>query len=85
MQFIINTIQQAAKEKKILKIIYYEKDGSCDGWRYIEPYSFTHDSGEKGLFAWDKSKGGIRRFSLSRIQEAVITDENFHPRYPIEI
>jgi hypothetical protein len=32
---IIETIKQAAAQRKILKIIYIEKDGSSEGWRYI--------------------------------------------------
>ena len=69
----------------VLRIIYIEKDGTSEGWRYIEPYSFSNDDGEDGLFAWDVSKGGIRRFSLDRISQTEITDQNYNPRYPIEI
>lgn len=85
MDSIIETIKQAAQEKKVLKIIYREKDGTSEGWRYIEPYSFSHDHGEDGLFAWDISRSGIRRFSLDRINDAQITDETYYPRYGIEI
>jgi len=81
----IETIKQAARERKVLRIIYLEKDGTSEGWRYIEPYSFSHDNGEDGLFAWDISKGGIRRFSIDRITDAQITDEIYNPRYAIEI
>ena len=81
----IETIKQAAQERKVLRIIYLEKDGTSEGWRYIEPYSFSHDNGEDGLFAWDISKGGIRRFSIDRITDAQITDEIYNPRYAIEI
>ncbi|MFA6307135.1 MAG: WYL domain-containing protein [Patescibacteria group bacterium] len=82
---IIETIKQAAREKKVLKIIYREKDGTSEGWRYVEPYSFSHDNGEDGFFAWDASKGGIRRFSIDRINDAQVTDETYNPRYGIEI
>ena len=82
---ILETIKQSAREKKVLKIIYQEKDGSSEGWRYVEPYSFSHDDGEDGLFAWDIRKDGIRRFSIDRIEDAQITDETYSPRYEIEI
>lgn len=82
---ILEIIKQAAEEKKVLKIIYCGKDGTSDGWRYIEPYSFSHDDGEDGLFAWDIDKGGIRRFSVDRIEDAQIADETYHPRYEVEI
>jgi predicted DNA-binding transcriptional regulator YafY len=85
MNSILDTIKQSARERKILKIIYYEKDGFSDGWRYIEPYSFSHDNGEGGLFAWDISKNGIRRFSIDRIHNAEITEDSYNPRYEIEI
>jgi len=85
MNLILETIKRAATKRKVLKIIYQEKDGTSEGWRYIEPYSFSHDHGEDGLFAWDISKGGIRRFSMDRINDAQITDETYNPRYRIEI
>lgn len=82
---ILETIKQAAESRKTLRIIYIEKDGTSEGWRYVEPYSFSHDHGAEGLFAWDRSKDGIRRFSLDRIEQAEITEESFTPRYNIEI
>ena len=82
---ILKKIKQAAREKKVLRIIYLEKDGTSEGWRYVEPYSFSKDEGEQGLFAWDISKGGIRRFSLERITQAEITEQTYTPRYPVEI
>lgn len=85
MQSIIDTIKQAAAGEKVLKVIYLEKDGTSEGWRYIEPYSFSHDHGEDGLFAWDIAKAGIRRFSIDRIENAEVTETNYHPRYTVEI
>jgi len=86
MSNILETIKQAARERKILKIIYIEKDGSSEGWRFIEPYSFSRQDGRiDGLYAWDKNKNGIRRFILEQIQEAEITEENFTPRFEIKI
>ena len=82
---IPETIKQAARERKVLRIIYIEKDSTSEGWRYIEPYSFSKDEGEQGLFAWDVSKAGIRRFSLERITQAEITEQTYTPRYAVEI
>jgi len=82
---IINTIKQAVHDRKILKIIYIEKDGTSEGWRYIEPYSFTDGESSKALFAWDRDKNGIRRFVIDRIQDAEITEQIYRPRYSIEI
>jgi len=85
MNSILDTIKQSARERRVLKVIYREKDGSSEGWRYVEPYSFSHDNGESSLFAWDVNKDGIRRFIINRIGEAEILDEKYNPRYAIEI
>ncbi|MEI6529364.1 MAG: WYL domain-containing protein [Candidatus Falkowbacteria bacterium] len=82
---LIETIKSAAKEHLILKIIYRDRNGLIDAWRYIEPYSFSHDDGETGLFAWDIEKASIRRFLLDRIIEAELTNRYYNPRYKIEI
>ena len=82
---ILEIIKGAALKRNVLRIIYIEKDGTSEGWRYVEPYSLSHDQGQIGLFAWDKNKNGIRRFSIDRIDSAEITSEIFTPRYNIEI
>ncbi len=82
---IIETIKQAAQAHLVLRIIYTDKDGTSEGWRQVEPYSFNGDDSEQGLFAWDRTKDGIRRFTINRINQAEITAESFTPKYPIEI
>ena len=82
---VLDTIKQAARNRRVLRIIYVEKNGTSEGWRYIEPYSFSKDEGEQGFFAWDISKGGIRRFSLDRITQAEVTEQSYTARYLIEI
>ncbi|HAJ44587.1 MAG: Helix-turn-helix type 11 domain protein [Candidatus Azambacteria bacterium GW2011_GWE1_42_9] len=82
---ILDTIKQAARNRQVLRIFYIEKDGTTEGWRSVEPYSFSKDDGEQGLFAWDRTKNGIRRFSIDRISRAEISSETYMPRYQIEI
>lgn len=82
---ILETIQNAARSRKVLRIIYTEKDGTSEGWRYVEPYSFRGDSESEAMFAWDIHKDGIRRFTLNRIDQAEITSDLYNPRFPIEI
>lgn len=82
---ILETIKQAARTHLVLRIIYTDKDGTSEGWRQVEPYSFSGDGGEQGLFAWDRTKGGIRRFTIDRISQVEVATESFIPRYPIEI
>lgn len=82
---ILETIKQAGRNTRILRIIYTEKDGTSEGWRYVEPYSFRGEGESEAMFAWDRMKDGIRRFTLSRINQAELTTDNFSPRYPVEI
>jgi len=82
---ILDTIKQASSTKTILRIIYAEKDGTSEGWRYIEPYSFCGVGESEALFAWDITKNGIRRFTLSRVTQAELTNDHFISRYPVEI
>ncbi|OGG42631.1 hypothetical protein A3I34_00085 [Candidatus Jorgensenbacteria bacterium RIFCSPLOWO2_02_FULL_45_12] len=82
---ILDTIKHAARSRQVLRIIYIEKDGTSEGWRHVEPYSFSKDDGEQGLFAWDRTKNGIRRFSITRISQAEISSETYTLRYQIEI
>ena len=80
-QDILNTITQGARELKILSIIYFEKDGSNEGSRFVEPYSLRDIGTDKeGFFAFDIQKNGIRRFTVDRIQSVEITNQNFTPR-----
>lgn len=85
MNFILEKIREAAHKRLVLEILYEEKDGSCEGWRDIEPYSFNDDDKEFGLYAWDIYKGGIRRFTIERINNVKITEKHYNPRYTIEI
>lgn len=82
---ILDTIKLASRTQTILRIIYTEKDGKSEGWRYVEPYSFRGEGESEALFAWDVHKDGIRRFTLSRINQSENTSDIFSPRYPIEI
>jgi len=82
---ILETIKQAGHANMILRIIYTEKDGTSEGWRHVEPYSFRGEGKNEALFAWDVHKAGIRRFTLDRINQAELTADHFIPRYSVEI
>ena len=82
---ILEIIRQAGRTKTVLRILYTEKDGTNEGWRNVEPYSFRGERESEALFAWDIAKDGIRRFTLNRINQAEITSAYFAPRYPVEI
>lgn len=82
---ILETIKRAARAQNVLRIIYTEKDGTNEGWRSVEPYSFRGEGENEALFAWDINKNGIRRFTLSQIDRAELTENHYTARYPIEI
>ncbi|PIX06494.1 MAG: hypothetical protein COZ76_08535 [Flavobacteriales bacterium CG_4_8_14_3_um_filter_35_10] len=50
-------IISAGQNLKTLRIDYTEKDGSNEGWREVEPYSFRPGN---LFFAYDIRKGGTR-------------------------
>jgi predicted DNA-binding transcriptional regulator YafY len=82
---ILNKVSEAARNRKLLRIIYVEKDGTSEGWRQVEPYSFRGEGEAEALFAWDIHKDGIRRFTLNRIEQAEVSSDSYNPRFPIEI
>lgn len=45
---IIENIARAAKKSETVRIFYPKTDNSEEGWREVEPYSFTNDIGEDG-------------------------------------
>lgn len=47
-EIIIKNIAKAAKKSETIRIFYPKTDNSKEGWREVEPYSFTTDIGEDG-------------------------------------
>ncbi len=47
-QDIINIIAEAAKKQETVEIYYPKTDNNPAGWREVEPYSLTTDTGEEG-------------------------------------
>ena len=83
-QDIIQTIIEAGKQRKTIIINYIELDGTGEGPREVEPYSFRPRDTMEKFFAWDIAKDGMRSFLTDRIKSAEITDRIFMPRYEIE-
>jgi len=85
-QNYIYKIKQGAKELKILSIEYYEKDGTNEGPRLVEPYSMRDiGTAKEAFFGFDVAKEGIRRFTVDRILRVDITDQTFIPRNGWEV
>jgi len=76
-----NSIIEAGQQLKTVLITYIEKDGSNEGWREIEPYSFRPGN---IFYGYDIKKGGIRSFKLERIVGIKITDNSYIPQWEVE-
>ncbi len=74
-------IISAGQNLKTLRIDYTEKDGSNEGWREVEPYSFRPDN---LLFAHDIRKGSTRSFKIDRINKIEITNNSYVPKWNVE-
>lgn len=77
-------IESAGRNLKTILIDYTEKDGSNEGWREVEPYSFREKKGETYFYGYDIKKGGIRGFILNSINEIEKTENTYNPRWTVE-
>jgi len=60
-QKIIDLIAQAGQKRETIKIYYPKTDNTPEGWREVEPYSFTTDIGEEGeylIYGADRLRAG---------------------------
>ena len=78
---VMDSIRQAAREKKLLRIQYRALDGTLSD-RSVEPYEIR---GGTRLWAWDVAKDEIRHFIITGILSAVVLDEVFKEQFPIKI
>lgn len=82
-------IMQAGADRKIIRLLY---DGKS---RDVEPYSLAYKQRKDGhreeyFYGWDRTGGqstgpGIKTFLNHKIQALEITEQQFEPRYPIEL
>lgn len=84
-----NTIFEAGRLQRILRMVY-------DGLeRKVEPYALAFKRRKDGVgreyfYAWDRSGGhsghtGIKSFISEKVQSVEMTEEQFEPRFPIEL
>jgi predicted DNA-binding transcriptional regulator YafY len=78
-------IRKAGNNLNTVRLDYNEKDGSNEGWREVEPYSYRIKKGVEYFYAHDLKKDGIRSFIIESIVGIEITDNNFKPRWPVEV
>lgn len=79
-----DTIIEAGQNLKTLRIDYTEKDGSNEGWREVEPYSFRVKKGIEYFYGYDTNKNGIRGFIIDSINDIETTDNSYEPRWEVE-
>lgn len=79
-----NKIIEAGQQLKTIKINYTEKDGSNEGYREVEPYSFREKNGNEYFYGFDIAKDGIRGFLIDSINDIEITENTFEPRWSVE-
>jgi len=77
-------IINAGQNLKTVLIDYTENDGSNEGWREVEPYSFRIKGGNEMFFAYDMNKKAIRGFIISSINDIKITENKYNPRWEVE-
>jgi len=77
-------IVYAGQQLKTILIDYTEKDGSNEGLREVEPYSFRNKNGIEYFYAYDIQKSGIRAFIFEKINKVQITNNNYTPRWDVE-
>jgi len=77
-------IINAGQQLKTILIDYTEKDGTNEGWREVEPYSFRIKKDIEYFYGFDINKNGIRGFIIDSINNIKITDNNYKPRWEVE-
>ena len=77
-------IIEAGQSLKTINLDYTEKDGSNEGWREVEPYSFRNKNGIEYFYGFDIKKNGIRGFLMNSINDIEITDNTYNPRWDVE-
>jgi predicted DNA-binding transcriptional regulator YafY len=82
---LIEKIREAGGNLNTIEINYNEKDGSNEGWREVEPYSFKTKKGVDYFYGFDVAKNGTRSFIVESIVVVEITDNSYDPRWPVEV
>lgn len=77
-------ISEAGQNLKTIRINDTEKDGSNEGYREVEPYSFRTKNGIEYFYGYDINKGGIRGFIIDSIYDIEMTENNYEPRWEVE-
>jgi len=78
------TIHEAGQKLVTITFDYTEADGSNEGTREVEPYSYRDKNGRK-FMGYDLRKSGIRAFVPENIHNIALTNNSYTPRWPVEV
>lgn len=78
---ILYRIRQAGRSGTLLFMKYHNT------WRHVEPYSFRYKGRGRSLrfFGYCRLHGHIEMYIPEKIEDAVVTDERFAPRWTVEL
>ena len=76
-QEIWNAIQDSLNQNHILQFNYTDRWGKKTEQRRLRPYQLVLDEGVCYLFGFDELRQAERIFSLVRMKNAIVTDEEF--------
>ena len=77
-------IHEAGRRLLTVTFDYTEADGTNEGTREVEPYSYRDKNGLK-FFGYDLGKGSIRAFVPENIHNIAISERGFTPRWTVEV
>jgi len=80
-----DTIHEAGQKLVTITFDYSEADGSNEGTREVEPYSYREKSAQRLFYGYDVRKGAIRSFAPANIHNTALTDNSYTPRWPVEV
>lgn len=78
-------ISDAGQNLRTVEFNYIESDGSNEGTREVEPYSFKEKDETIYFYGFDVAKDGIRSFKLDNLRDVVMTANSYTPRWPVEV
>ncbi|KGT47856.1 WYL domain-containing protein [Acinetobacter sp. HR7] len=79
-----DVISSAGRNLHTIIITAEEDDGSIES-REAEPYSYRRKGKTEKFFCYDIRREGIRNFHVSKIISVEETENEFYPRWPVEV
>lgn len=77
-------IHEAGKKLVTVTFDYTESDGTNEGTREVEPYSYRETAGTRKFMGYDVQKNGMRSFLPKNIHNITMTDNTYAPRWAVE-